>query len=178
MKSKLTITFLFFLFESVFLLGQAGSLNNNFGDNGVVITPLGESNDFINDIAILPDGKIIAAGYSFSDDTKMDFAMVKYNVDGSIDNSFGNQGKVTLDFGLKSDICRSVLVQSDGKIILAGEASNDPTHVYALARFEADGSIDNSFGTNGKVTTSIVDGWDSGASANPATRWENIVRWI
>ncbi|MCB0642558.1 MAG: hypothetical protein KDC44_13005, partial [Phaeodactylibacter sp.] len=63
--------------ESIASQGQTGDLNPNFGTNGIVITPIGPSLDAISDLAVLSDGSILAAGYSFFPSTASDFSMVK-----------------------------------------------------------------------------------------------------
>jgi len=119
-----------------------GNIATSFGTNGKVITNLGGS-DGANSVAIKPDGKIIAAGY-----TNGNFALVGYLSDGSFDASFGTNGKVITDFG-GNDRAYSVAIKPDGKIIVAGYKDTD----FALAGYLSDGNIDTSFGTNGKVIT-------------------------
>ena len=78
------------------------------------------------------------------------FALVRYNTDGSMDTTFGTNGIVKTVIGTWAQ-AYSVALQSDGKIVLAGSASSH----FALARYNTDGSLDTTFGTNGIVTTSI-----------------------
>src|SRR6185503_9515143 len=100
--------------------------------------------------------KIIAAGIAFSNNSdSQEFAMVRYNADGSPDLSFGSGGKVLTDFFGESDQAIAVALLANGKILLGGSAE-DPVigqRDFALARYNADGSIDPSFGSGGKVTT-------------------------
>ncbi len=123
-----------------------GNLDNSFGSNGKITTDIGtNSNDIAYSVSVQGDGKILVAGSSSSN-----FALVSYNIDGSLDTSFGNGGKVTTDIG-NSDIAYSIAVQNDGKIILAGKRGSD----FALARYNNNGSLDTSFGNGGKVITDI-----------------------
>ena len=116
-----------------------------FGSAGVVTTPGGTGNS----VAIQSDGKIVVAGNNSGD-----FVVVRYNSNGSLDNTFGSGGIVTTDFGSSSDNGASVVIQTDGKILVAGRSFNS----VALARYNNNGSLDNTFGTGGKVTTSYGTG--------------------
>jgi uncharacterized delta-60 repeat protein len=76
---------------------------------------------------------------------------------GALDPGFGNSGKLTLDFSMNNDEARDVAIQSDGKILVAGKANVNFVFYFAVIRLNADGTLDNSFGDNGKVLTSIND---------------------
>ena len=94
-----------------------GDLDPSFGTGGKVLTDLGSASlDFVSAIAIQADGKIVAAGFSSSDGGLTgDFALVRYNADGSLDGSFGSGGKVLTDLGSASfDAAFAVAIQADG----------------------------------------------------------------
>ncbi|HKR05093.1 MAG TPA: T9SS type A sorting domain-containing protein [Bacteroidia bacterium] len=129
-----------------------GSLDSTFGTNGFVTTPVGSYGDNANSIALQPDGKIVAGGFSDST-TGNYFAVVRYYNDGSIDTAFGSGGKVVTHIGLTDDQCNSIVIQSDGKILAGGYSDNGSDYDFALIRYNPDGSPDASFGTNGIVTT-------------------------
>jgi len=131
-----------------------GSLDNTFDSDGIVTTDFSLLIDRIQDIAIQPDGKIVAVGFSV-DGAGQDLAMARYNTDGSLDNTFGTNGKLTENFGTGADWGTAVALQPDGKIIVGGWTENGTNKDFAVARFNADGSLDNSFGGNGKVETEI-----------------------
>ncbi len=131
-----------------------GAFDNTFGTNGIVITSVGDSSDYANSIAIQSDGKIIAAGYSYND-SDYDFALARYNSNGSLDNTFGTNGVVTTDVGAAEYYANSIAIQSDGKIIAAGNSFNGSNFDIALVRYNSNGSLDNTFGTNGVVTTDV-----------------------
>jgi uncharacterized delta-60 repeat protein len=140
-----------------------GSIDSSFS-GGKVLTAFGSS-DYGFDVTMQSDGKIIAAGFSYNNfGGDSDFALARYNVDGTLDTTFSG-GKVTTDFGNCYDSGRSVTVQIDGKIIVAGSSNNWSTNNsdFALARYNVDGSLDTLFGTDGKV---IMDfgGYDLGRS--------------
>jgi uncharacterized delta-60 repeat protein len=100
-------------------------------------------------VAHQPDGKIVAAGQGGSD---FDFAVARYNPDGSLDPSFGSGGSVTTDFG-GSEAATAVAIQADGKIVTTGSTFSAGVQKFALARYSATGSLDPSFGSGGTVTT-------------------------
>ncbi|MBD2412417.1 DUF4347 domain-containing protein [Nostoc calcicola FACHB-3891] len=128
-----------------------GSLDSNFGSAGIVNTSIGTGSENGYSVALQPDGKIVVAGYIWGDNSepnRPDFAMARYNADGSLDSSFGNAGKLITNFG--EDFGRKVLVQPDGKIILAGYIGNGNAD-YVLLRYNTNGSLDTGFGNGGKV---------------------------
>jgi uncharacterized delta-60 repeat protein len=135
-----------------------GSLDTTFGTAGKVITDLGTYNETIFALAIQPDGKIIAVGHAGSDeDRTSDFAVIRYNADGTLDTDFGvgGGGKVVTDFNGSQDVATSVLLQGNVKIVVAGFAQLNAANSFALARYNPDGSLDPSFGTGGKITTAF-----------------------
>ncbi|MBK6370284.1 MAG: T9SS type A sorting domain-containing protein [Flavobacteriales bacterium] len=140
-----------------------GTLDNTFSTDGKVTTDFGAGNDTGWSVAIQPDGRIVVVGSAVIG-TTYDLALARYTTDGSLDNSFSVDGKVTTDFGPATDDGRSVTIQPDGKIVVAGESNNGTDLDFALARYTTDGSLDNSFGVNGKVTTAIGTGNDRGTS--------------
>jgi uncharacterized delta-60 repeat protein len=140
-----------------------GSLDTTFGTGGMVITAVGDFGGPGFALALQTDGKIVVGGRaSTSDpDTAEDFALARYNADGSLDTTFGGEGTVMTDVGGISadDQVNAIAVQSNGKIVAAGYAdasqNNGFSSDFALARYNADGSLDTSFGGDGKVTTPI-----------------------
>jgi uncharacterized delta-60 repeat protein len=148
-----------------------GSLDTSFGDGGIVTT-IFPAGSYAFDVALQPDGKIIAAGTFFVDfdpgeSSDTDFALARYNPDGTPDATFGVGGQVTTDFVGFEDDAFSVLIQPDGKIVAVGSA-NDPATFYdfAAARYLSNGTIDTTFGVSGKVRTDFGDqGFDRARSA-------------
>lgn len=135
-----------------------GSLDSSFGVDGKVITQLGLSSK-ANGVTIQSDGKIVAAGTTFfySNSPKNDFALLRYNTDGSLDASFGNGGKVVTRVTFQNDKINAVALQTDGKILATGASygTNQFSDIFALTRYNTDGSLDVSFGSEGKVLTVI-----------------------
>jgi uncharacterized delta-60 repeat protein len=144
-----------------------GTLDASFAGSGVVTnTP-----QSMIDAAVQPNGKIVAAGTKTSGSN--DFALVRYNADGSLDKTFGGgKGEVTTDIGNKSnDVAVRIALQADGKIVVAGATapngvSTTTTDDLALVRYNPDGSLDTTFGTGGKVTLHFAQPFDSGAQKN------------
>lgn len=143
-------------------LNTDGSLDNGFGTNGIVATAFPYSS-VGHDIAIQSDGKIVLAGQTWGG-SQNEFALARYKTNGELDASFGNAGLVTTAFNYLA-YATSVKIQSDGKILAGGMVNNSMTDgsLFALVRYAMDGSLDNTFGTNGIVTTDIALG--SGLSA-------------
>lgn len=139
-----------------------GNLDISFGGGGKVMTAIGQYSGAV-DLCVQPDGKIVTAGYAQMQGHD-DFALARYNEDGSLDTGFGTSGMVTTDFFGNTDDALSVILQPDGKIVMAGYAhknSNDNSSSdFALARYNADGNLDSTFGAAGKVTTDFFGHFD------------------
>ena len=136
--------------DTVARYNSDGSLDSSFDGDGTVTTDFGR-NDTALSVALQADGKIVVAGSSGSD-----FALARYNSDGSLDRSFDGDGKLTTDFAGGEDSAAGVAVQSDGKIVVAGNSDGD----FALARYNRDGSLDRSLNGNGKLTTDFGSSQD------------------
>src|SRR5208337_5561767 len=114
----------------------------------------GASDDDATAVAIQPDGKIVAAGYSYNGSQYV-FALVRYNTDVTLDATFNTTGKVTTAIGTSDDDAFAVAIQSGGKIVAAGCSYNGSQYVFALVRYNTDGTLDTTFNTTGKVPTAI-----------------------
>src|SRR5437667_3275138 len=99
----------------------AGGLDTSFGTGGKVTTPIGSIDDEAFALVLLPDGKLVAAGYT-SSASNTAFALVRYNADGSLDPSFGTGGKVSTSIGSIDDEAVALVLQPDGKLVAAGYA--------------------------------------------------------
>jgi uncharacterized delta-60 repeat protein len=131
-----------------------GSLDTSFSSDGKVTTAIGSSADRAYSVVLQSDGKIVAAGYSYNGSNE-DFAVVRYNTDGSLDTTFSSDGKETTAVGSGTDAAYSVVLQSDGKIVAAGFSDNGTNDDFAVVRYNTNGSLDTTFDTDGKVTTAI-----------------------
>ncbi|MFN0278471.1 MAG: cohesin domain-containing protein [Pyrinomonadaceae bacterium] len=138
-----------------------GTLDMSFDGDGKVITPVGGGGDNAYSLAIQPDGRIVVAGLSNIDFTP-NFALVRYNANGTLDSSFDGDGKVVTQIGSIASSAYSVAIQPDGRIVAAGDSYNGSNNDFAVARYQTDGTLDTSFDGDGKATTP-VGGGSSGA---------------
>ena len=137
-----------------------GDLDPFFGNAGIVTTTFSAFGDYASAIAIQPDGRIVVVGVSAAEGPA-DFAVARYNTDGSPDDNFGVKGKTTTDFYGNLDQANAVAIQADGRIVVAGISGfNGLNGNFALARYMPDGSPDNSFGIGGKVITDFAGNSD------------------
>lgn len=169
-KASLLTIFISLLAFTV-VLAASGDLDLTFGgDSGWTITDFNQEWNKVYGIAIQPNGKIVAAGYNNVSVTgNYDFAVTRYNANGSPDTTFSGDGKLTTDFG-GTDVAWDVAVQPDGKIIVAGRKCNNAgTNCnVALARYKSNGALDSTFGGDGKVVTDYKKG-DNGSIGGLAT---------
>lgn len=130
---------------------QHGEVDSTFGTDGVMLeyTPLFE---FARDIVIQKNNKILVAT-GVTNPSSGDFGLVRYTQDGTLDNGFGDNGKISTDFFQSKNTPHAIVIQEDGKIILSGFIGITPHHDYALARYDTLGNLDPSFGNGGKVIT-------------------------
>jgi uncharacterized delta-60 repeat protein len=146
-------------------LNDNGSLDTGFDGDGIATLDFSSgSDDFGEDVAVDPDGKLVIAGHTgvSGNPATNDFAVARYNSDGSLDTTFGFGGKVTTHFGSGLDAAYAVVVGEDGRIVAGGKATNGPREGdYALARYKANGSLDDEFDFDGKVMTDFggAGGW-------------------
>jgi uncharacterized delta-60 repeat protein len=142
-------------------LAGAGDLDPSFGGDGTVLTGFeAGSHEGASAVAVQPDGKIVVVG-STTSVAVSEFALVRYEPDGSLDPAFGAGGRVVTDLGPGSGVASAVALQADGKIVVAGQ-SIASTRDFAIARYMPDGSLDPSFGGDGVVLTDV--GGEDGAS--------------
>ncbi|MCL4297442.1 MAG: hypothetical protein KJ077_17015 [Anaerolineae bacterium] len=126
-----------------------GSLDPSFGSGGIVGTHLGDYDEAYG-MVVQPDGKIIIVGLT-GPELSTDFVVVRYNSNGTLDSSFDTDGVVITDVGGYYDRARAVLLQPDGKIVVAGTDGFQ----FIVTRYTSNGSLDASFGADGIVVTTI-----------------------
>jgi len=128
-----------------------GSLDTSFGTSGFAQTSFTNFN-IPSSVALQADGKIVVAGTATSNEMQYELALARFNIDGSLDNSFGTGGQATTNLpGLLTHAV--ALIQPDGRILVAASAlviSRRPPQL-AMARYNANGSLDISFGQNGTL---------------------------
>jgi uncharacterized delta-60 repeat protein len=136
-----------------------GDLDRGFGVHGKVLTDFKGSGsvDVASAVAIQSDGKIVAAGYSDASGTPYDFALVRYNPNGTLDTTFHSSGKVLTDLSGSGsyDQAHALGIQSDGKIVAVGLSMASGNSDFAIARYNPNGTLDTTFNTTGKVLTDL-----------------------
>jgi uncharacterized delta-60 repeat protein len=143
-----------------------GRLDPSFGGDGTVTTDFTRSFDVAADVAIQNDQKIVVVGSARGGKR---FAVARYETDGSLDPTFGGDGKVTTNLTRHQDRATAVTVQTTGEIVVAGQVVRfrraGVVGRFALVRYEDDGTLDTSFGGgDGIVTTDFTPGWDRAAA--------------
>ena len=157
--STLLAALVFFatLLTTLVVFAADSDLDPSFDSDGIVTTDHAEF-DQINDIAIQPDGKIVAAGHTgILHDTiqePLNVMVARYNVDGSLDVTFGGGGIVTTPIGTYAKAL-AVAIQADGKIVVGGRSGTLFQSDFTLVRYNPNGLLDTSFGTGGIVITSF-----------------------
>ena len=162
---SLAAMLLLVLFLSADFYAAPGDLDPTFGNGGVVTTPFTNFSDVTSSIQVQPDGKIIVSGHSYAYDGFEDVDYVvsgfiaRYNSSGTLDASFGSNGKIVTG-NYYENVGVKTALQPDGKIVAIGQKLNffAPGQVeinFAVWRYNANGTLDASFGTGGKVFTSL-----------------------
>lgn len=132
----------------------AAELDTSFGADGRVNVQLGPYRDQAHAAVVQPDGKIVVAGSS-SSSANLDFVLLRFNPDGSLDETFDYNGAAITAIGDQDDEVLALGLLSDGRIVAAGYTDNGSDRDFALARYLSDGSLDREFGENGVVVTSV-----------------------
>jgi uncharacterized delta-60 repeat protein len=141
----------------VIRLKSDGSADATFSGDGFVTTRIGGPAQ-ATAAAIQPDGRIIAAGGA-SGGRSLEFALARYNADGTLDAAFDGDGITTIDFNGGGDVALAVAIQGDGKIVPAGISNTGGGEIFsALARLNANGTLDTTFDGDGRVTTNVAPG--------------------
>src|SRR5262249_45692842 len=141
-----------------------GTLDTTFGSNGMVTTALSNSVAGNMSAALQTDGKIVVGGEILVNAglNVWNFLVLRYNINGTLDTTFGTGGEVTTSLGpLTHDGAYALVIQSDGKIVAGGEAEVNGQFDFGLARYNANGSFDSTFGAGGIVTTAWPTGYTS-----------------
>ena len=135
-----------------------GSLDTSFDGDGRITTDFFGFIDVAQAIAVQTDGKIAVAGFTETIyGGGYDFALARYNANGSLDTNFDGDGKLTANF-TGGELAYDLVIQPDGKIVVVGNTFTEMSGGVALVRFNTNGSLDTSFGTNGKVVAALGNG--------------------
>jgi uncharacterized delta-60 repeat protein len=135
-----------------------GSLDNTFSDDGIIKHNYGNVDDQGEDLEITPDGSIILAGKTVTVNYNYSALLTKFTPDGELDETFGDAGFVVADLD-DFDYAWSLVLQPDGRIIMAGTSGDGPPNGFDLAvwKYMPDGTPDTGFGTNGLAMHAIPD---------------------
>jgi uncharacterized delta-60 repeat protein len=136
-----------------------GTLDTGFGLDGIARHETSDVWDEVTDLAVQPDGKIVAAGHYLGGPAR--FLVARFNPDGTFDPTFGTGGVASPTFSASGDFAQAVVLQTDGKVIVGGQASNQLAPDFAIARLHPDGRLDTDFGTDGKVTIDFFGAADA-----------------
>ncbi|MFN9435120.1 MAG: hypothetical protein ACK6DC_09320, partial [Planctomycetota bacterium] len=158
-------------------LNANGSLDTTFDFDGQFTIPSGNTSDFQTSATVQSDGRILVAGYSYTSTSGIDFTLIRLNANGTLDTSFGSNGKNVVDVSSIDDVGKSVVVQPDGRILVAGytgktttennngESSKTRSYNISLIRLNSNGSLDRSFAAEGKRIVPFESSQSYGLSA-------------
>jgi uncharacterized delta-60 repeat protein len=135
-----------------------GNLDSSFGSGGRVAVDFSIS-DLLSAMVIQQDNRIVLAGAAVVGTTNFNFALARLNPEGTLDSTFGAGGKVMSDFCGDTDVIRSIALQGDGRILVAGSC-NSTTGDFSIARYTANGVLDATFGSGGHLTTDFLNNFD------------------
>jgi uncharacterized delta-60 repeat protein len=139
-----------------------GTLDSSFGTNGKTMLDFVGMGDTAHAIGLQPDGKILLAGEATTGYDSISFGLARFNANGTLDSGFGTGGKVLVEFTDIFNRGKALVLQPDGKILLAGTVSGfNGNSNFAVVRFNANGTLDSSFGTGGKKVIDFVGLYDS-----------------
>ncbi|PWH87129.1 delta-60 repeat domain-containing protein [Brumimicrobium oceani] len=136
------------LFATFFVHSQSGVLDPTFGQNGFVTTVINGTYNFSNATIVQNDGKILVCGRAGEPSTYK-ATVARYNTDGSLDNSFANNGTLVIPIGNAKSFATDIALQNDGKIVMSAYTWNDVKGEFAAIRINSDGSFDSTFGNQG-----------------------------
>jgi uncharacterized delta-60 repeat protein len=155
-----------------------GSLDTTFSTDGITTANFAETSLETAYAVIETGGKLVAAGRAGQSDAKM--AVARWNSNGSFDTTFGNSGKVLVDFAGWDTRAFGLDVQADGKIVLGGRATSlsDPSDVrFAVARLNTNGGLDSTFSGDGRLLVSFA-GFKADASGIAVGNDKGQLPWI
>lgn len=145
------------LFKDFFVarFNSNGIPDNTFGGDGKVITSVSNLDDIALSVVLQPDGKIILVGASTIavPNGRTESVIIRYNTDGSLDTSFDGDGIIVTQISNSSVFGFDAAVLPDGKILVSGHITTVESSPFAIFRYNPDGSVDTTFGANGRVVT-------------------------
>jgi uncharacterized delta-60 repeat protein len=125
-----------------------GTLDTTFDGDGIATTAIEIAGNVFFDVALQPDGKIVACGSAITSSADQNYILVRYNSNGSLDSTFGSGGIVRTDFGSSTELATAIALAPDGKIVVSGLSDN----TLGIGRYNTNGTLDTTFDGDGKVT--------------------------
>jgi uncharacterized delta-60 repeat protein len=151
-KSSRVFTLLCLIVTSASFISAGPGIDTTFGNQGIVTTNIhGASSSDHAHAMVWSAKRIVVVGSTFNDASKFDFAVVAYKLDGKLDNTFGNGGKIVTQVGNNDDHAYAVAIQGDWKIVVAGTSYDGTRWVMSVVRYTTNGTLDTTFGAGGKV---------------------------
>ena len=141
-----------------------GRPDDSFGTDGFATGAFDDGNGSASAVIQQADGKLVVAGSVDSPNGTSDIALARFDSDGVLDSTFGESGLVTLDIDGSHDSASALVLQADGKLVIAGAAIFNQKYCMLFARFNADGSIDTTFGSGGTTLVRFGSGTEATAS--------------
>ena len=139
------------IFLSVSVKAAPGDLDTTFGNGGKVLTVVTPRDDVPTRMRVQPDGKIVTVGWTQTPQGTGSF-VVRHNADGTLDATFGTNGLAILAPQINQFVVfEDFIVLSDGKLLVVGDSANPPARALTLCRFNANGTIDSTFGNAGSL---------------------------
>lgn len=133
----------------------AGQIDAAFGMDGATKAPLGATKQ-INDMVVLVDGQILTVGTGIGGANGVDFTIARFAASGALDETFGGgDGIVHTDFFGRDDVAKTLAVVADGKFIVGGTVSTPNGPLMVVARYNDNGSLDTTFGTDGRASVRL-----------------------
>ncbi|GIW23318.1 MAG: hypothetical protein KatS3mg068_2325 [Candidatus Sericytochromatia bacterium] len=136
-----------------------GNPITNFGTNGIIKKVITSNQDYPEKLLILNDGKILIGGISYSGTSNYNIFLIRYNNDGTIDNTFGTNGITITDvnFSLQEDILNSFIILNDGSIMICGYTKQSGINIPLIGKYNSDGNLNSTFGNNGFKTFTLFN---------------------
>lgn len=135
---------------------EDGSMDNTWDEDGLVFTGMDQADFTINEVVMDDNKKIVVGGYFGTAPSNNLFAVVRYHLDGTLDETFGDEGILLDSYGAQNNQVNTIVIQPDGQILIAGSSLQGNRDLFAIARLDADGEFDESFGEQG-VVRPVID---------------------
>lgn len=163
MKKTILNSILFILLNTIYGYSQTPTFDATFGTNGKVYEDFISGSNEFSQIVLQSDGKIVASGAVATNDPYTQCLVVRFNTDGSVDTTFGNNGTVVTNSN--QAYAHSIALQNDGKILITGgiELPNNNAEIL-VTRLNSNGTIDTTFGNSGNTIISLPTTDEEGLS--------------